>query len=81
MTKFNSTTHFFLKKTVLLTIQLIGNSIFTNGGRVINITSFGSSVKEANLSAINAIKMIKWDNSYYRHDIGWRAIKRENNEQ
>ena len=58
-----------------------GNSIFTNGGRVINITSFGSSVKEANLSAINAIKMIKWDNSYYRHDIGWRAIKRENNEQ
>ncbi len=58
-----------------------GNSIFTNGGRVINITSFGNSVKEANLSAINAIKMIKWDNSYYRHDIGWRAIKRENNEQ
>ena len=58
-----------------------GNSIFTNGGRVINITSYGSSVKEANLSAINAIKMIKWDNSYYRHDIGWRAIKRENNEQ
>ena len=58
-----------------------GNSIFTNGGRVINITSFGSSVKDANLSAINAIKMIKWDNSYYRHDIGWRAIKRENNEQ
>ena len=57
-----------------------GNSILTNGGRVISVTSFGNSVKEANSGAINAINLIKWDNSYYRSDIGWRAIKRENNE-
>lgn len=57
-----------------------GNSIMTNGGRVLSVTCFGKTVKEANLNAINAIKLIKWDNSYYRSDIGWRAIERENNE-
>ena len=57
-----------------------GNSIMTNGGRVLSVTCFGKTVKEANLSAINAIKLIKWDNSYYRSDIGWKAIERENNE-
>ena len=46
-----------------------GNSILTNGGRVISVTSFGNSVKEANSGAINAINLIKWDNSYYRSDI------------
>ena len=56
------------------------NSILTNGGRVISVTSFGSTVKEANSSAIDAINLIKWNNSYYRSDIGWRAIKREDNE-
>ena len=56
------------------------NSILTNGGRVISVTSFGSTVKEANTSAIDAINLIKWNNSYYRSDIGWRAIKREDNE-
>ena len=58
-----------------------GNSIMTNGGRVLSVTCFGKTVKEANLNAINAIKLIKWDNSYYRSDIGWKAIERENNER
>ncbi|MDA9034497.1 phosphoribosylamine--glycine ligase [Hyphomicrobiales bacterium] len=57
-----------------------GEKIITNGGRVINVTSFGNTVKEANLNAISAINLIEWENSYYRSDIGWREIKRENNE-
>ena len=44
-----------------------------------NITSFGKTVKEANKSALSAVNMINWDGSYYRNDIGWRAIKREEN--
>ena len=51
----------------------------TNGGRVLNITSLGKTVKEANKSALSAVNMINWDGSYYRNDIGWRAIKREEN--
>jgi phosphoribosylamine--glycine ligase len=57
----------------------VNNLIFTNGGRVLNITSLGETVKEANYNALNAINMINWNGSYYRNDIGWRAIKREEN--
>mgnify|MGYP003318019833 CR=1 FL=1 len=39
----------------------------------------GKTVKEANKSALSAVNMINWDGSYYRNDIGWRAIKREEN--
>jgi len=57
----------------------INDLIFTNGGRVLNITSLGETVKAANYNALNAIKMIDWRDSYHRNDIGWRAIKREGN--
>ena len=57
----------------------VNNLIFTNGGRVLNVTSLGENVKEANYNALTAINMIDWNGSYYRNDIGWRAIKREEN--
>ena len=58
----------------------VNDVIHTNGGRVLNITSLGNTVREANKSALRVVNMIEWDGSYYRNDIGWRAIKRENNE-
>ena len=58
----------------------VNNLIFTNGGRVLNVTSLGENVKEANYNALTAINMIKWNGSYYRNDIGWRAMKREEND-
>ena len=57
----------------------VNNLIFTNGGRVLNVTSLGENVKEANYNALTAINMINWNGSYHRNDIGWRAIKREEN--
>ena len=36
--------------------------------------------KKANYNALNAANMIRWKGSYFRNDIGWRAIKREENE-
>ena len=57
----------------------VNNLILTNGGRVLNVTSLGETVKEANYNALTAINMIDWNGSYYRNDIGWRAIKREEN--
>ncbi len=45
-------------------------NIFTNGGRVIAITSYGDEMKDAlNKSNINAEK-IKYSGKYYRKDIG-----------
>ena len=58
----------------------VNDVIHTNGGRVLNITSLGNTVREANKTALGVINMIEWDGSYYRNDIGWRAIKREDNE-
>lgn len=58
----------------------VNDVIHTNGGRVLNVTSLGKTVKEANYNALNAVNMIDWKGSYHRNDIGWRAIKREENE-
>ncbi|PPR59371.1 MAG: Phosphoribosylamine--glycine ligase [Alphaproteobacteria bacterium MarineAlpha4_Bin2] len=53
-----------------------GNLIAT-GGRVLNVTARGHTVKEAQNRAYAAIDRIDWQNGFYRHDIGWRAVARE----
>ena len=50
------------------------NNIIATGGRVLNITARGSSLKEAHRLAYEAIEKIHWENGFYRNDIGWRAL-------
>tara|TARA_B100000575_G_scaffold55501_1_gene41722 strand:- start:758 stop:2038 length:1281 start_codon:yes stop_codon:yes gene_type:complete len=50
----------------------------SNGGRVLCVTSLGSSVHSAQQKAYNAVSKISWKNSYYRKDIGYKAVEREN---
>ncbi len=57
--------------------QRKGASITASGGRVLNITARGSSVKAARDKAYNAIAEINWPEGFCRKDIGWRAIERE----
>lgn len=52
--------------------------IIANGGRVLNVTATGKTVKEAQEKAYRAIDLIDWPEGFCRHDIGWRAIEREN---
>jgi phosphoribosylamine--glycine ligase len=47
------------------------------GGRVLNITALGADVREAQARAYAAIAKIDWPGGFYRHDIGWRAVARE----
>jgi len=54
-----------------------GDKLLATGGRVLNVTGFGSSVVEAQQKAYSAVEKIDWENGFYRHDIGWRAIERE----
>ena len=54
-----------------------GNSILANGGRVLNICALGKDVREAQTRAYEAIARIDWPDGFCRHDIGWRAIARE----
>ncbi|MCI5191779.1 MAG: phosphoribosylamine--glycine ligase [Candidatus Electrothrix sp. AU1_5] len=46
----------------------------TSGGRVLGITAMDSSVPKAIERAYKAVDKIKWKGSYYRRDIGHRAL-------
>lgn len=49
--------------------------IVSAGGRVLNVTATGSTVRAAQRKAYKAIDLIDWAEGHYRTDIGWRAIK------
>jgi phosphoribosylamine--glycine ligase len=54
-----------------------GDRILANGGRVLNVSAIGRTVREAQTRAYEAISRIRWPEGFYRHDIGWRAVERE----
>ena len=51
--------------------------VVTNGGRVLCVTALGDTVEEAQQKAYNGVNKIRWNNRYFRTDIGHRAITRE----
>lgn len=57
--------------------ELTNNNVYTNGGRVLCVTALGLSVADAQKRAYQQIETINWQNCFYRHDIGYRAIERE----
>ncbi|WP_349957597.1 phosphoribosylamine--glycine ligase [Rhizobium sp. ZPR3] len=52
-------------------------TLVATGGRVLNITATGKTVGEAKERAYALADKVKWDNGFYRNDIGWRAVERE----
>lgn len=55
------------------------NNIVASGGRVLCATALGNSVYEAQQSAYALAKDISWSGSFYRTDIAYRAVAREQN--
>ncbi len=53
--------------------------IIANGGRVLNITARGATVREARDRAYAAVDRIDWPEGFCRRDIAWRALAREEN--
>lgn len=51
--------------------------VVTNGGRVLCATALGNSVSEAQQRAYALAKQVSWNGMFYRNDIGYRAIARE----
>ena len=49
--------------------------LLTNGGRVLGCTAVAGSLKEAVSEAYKLVDRVHFDNQYYRHDIGQRALK------
>lgn len=57
--------------------RMEGDTVVTAGGRVLCATALGHTVAEAQQRAYQLAGRIKWDGVFYRNDIGWRAIERE----
>jgi len=56
---------------------LDGEHAVTAGGRVLCVCALGDSVADAQRLAYDEVAGISWPGEFHRHDIGWRAIARE----
>jgi phosphoribosylamine--glycine ligase len=45
------------------------------GGRVLNVSATGPTIREAVERAYKGVSCIDWPEGYCRRDIGWRALK------
>ena len=55
--------------------KLEDGKLLTNGGRVLGATAVDTTLKAAIDGAYALVSQIKFDNAFYRHDIGARAMK------
>ena len=56
--------------------KLVDNELFSNGGRVLNVTSTGKVFKIIRKNILKIIRKINWKNGFFRKDIGWRVIQK-----
>ncbi len=50
----------------------------TNGGRVLGVTAYGDDLKQAIDIAYQRVEKVKFDNAYFRKDIGKKALQAKN---
>ncbi|WP_281772460.1 phosphoribosylamine--glycine ligase [Haemophilus parahaemolyticus] len=65
------------QKVFLAGVEKQGDKLLTNGGRVLCATALGNSVYKAQQSALTLAEQIQWQGRFYRRDIGYRAVARE----
>jgi len=53
--------------------ELKNGQVLTNGGRVLGVTALGQNIVDAKLRAYQAVKCIRWDGAWCRHDISDKA--------
>ncbi|GAA4859234.1 phosphoribosylamine--glycine ligase [Luteimonas vadosa] len=57
--------------------RIEGEHAVTSGGRVLCVCALGETVADAQRKAYAEIAGISWPGEFHRHDIGWRAVQRE----
>lgn len=55
--------------------KLEGGKVLTSGGRVLGVTETADNLKAAIEKAYETVKTVSFENAYYRHDIGKKALK------
>ena len=53
------------------------DDIVNAGGRVLGVTALAESVSAAQTSVYTALEKLDWQGGFYRKDIGYRAVQRE----
>lgn len=56
--------------------QLLNDQVITSGGRVLCVCAMADNILDAATAAYSGCDKIHWDGSFYRRDIGHRAITR-----
>lgn len=56
--------------------ELIDGRLFTSGGRVLGVTALGDGIEDAIKKAYVSVENIKFEHSFFRRDIGEKALKR-----
>ena len=54
--------------------SLKDGKLLTNGGRVLGVTAVENNLKDAVKSSYSLVEKISFDNAFYRHDIGAKAL-------
>ena len=52
-----------------------GDRLLTSGGRVLGVTAVGDTLKDALFTAYDRVCRVRFDNAFWRKDIGARALK------
>ncbi|MBQ7183684.1 MAG: phosphoribosylamine--glycine ligase [Clostridia bacterium] len=52
-----------------------GDRLLTSGGRVLGVTAVGDTLKDALFTAYDRVCRVRFDNAFWRRDIGARALK------
>ncbi len=63
------------KNTYVAGAKFANGELVTNGGRVLGVTAVADTLPEAIQEAYRLADTVSFDNKYYRHDIGARALK------
>jgi phosphoribosylamine--glycine ligase len=61
--------------------RLLKGDVLTDGGRVLCAVGRGASVAAARAKAYGAVRRVSWDGAFWRTDIGYRAVAREEAER
>ncbi len=59
--------------------KFLNKKLRSSGGRVLNITSNGNDFLKIRKKIISNINKINWKNGFYRKDIGWKVINKNEN--
>ena len=54
--------------------KLENNKILNSGGRVLNFVSTSNNLKESRDDLIKLIKILDWENGFFRKDIAYKVI-------